>query len=754
MKKILCIMLSIVMVLGSLSMVNFAVAPSGGQLLYENGFIKGSSNTEMVLNEQKDFTREQLAVIILEISGKKAEAAKAALKPNFIDNDSMTWSAPYVAYCVKEGLMSGSPVEGSDLNKFNPKGIVSGKQLATVLYRALGYKADWNTVMDDVSKLGLSVENKKLTRGDAFDFIWDSITKPVCKDGGILAVKLGKMTKKDVEDIRGIALNPNNNDNTATQNAFAGENNLVLKIEKDGKYGLMDVHGNILVKPMYDSIDDFKNGLAKVTQSGMSGFINAKGEVVIPVAYGKCAYMDGTGLIKVEQYGKYGAFNTFGKQVIPCEYVMVTRLTDKVIKVNLGGVLNGSGRAIRGKNGAYNTSGTLIMPVEFGNIWKNYAEYNGKVMDDRFLVLKDGLQGMISDTGEEIIPNIYNNIGIYGDSKLLGVDVDGKAGFVDCITGEVAIPLIYDRVGDFREGHAAVEKDGKHGYIDETGNVVIDIKYDQASPFKEGIARVELDGKEQYIDKNGEVVFTIDDGYSVDGFTRDHRIPVRKSDGGKIGYIDTNGRWITDCKYYGANDFDNGLAVVSIQDETDDREKYGVINTNGEEIIELIYSFFNSDYDYYDYMMFERNGKRSDFAFLSKDNKNGCFDKNGKIVVPAKYRKIDILESDDYNQKGFIVEDASGHYGLIAANGDVLLKAEYDQIDVSSDFMSTARKGSTVEFFNNKGNKLFGKTYQKGSKFAGGYAGIQENGMFYVINSKGEKVMRSEYFVEPMHISK
>ncbi len=101
--------------------------------------------------------------------------------------------------------MGGSPVEGSTLNRFNPKGIVTGQQLATVVYGALGYKADWNTVLDDVAELGLSVENKPLTRGEAFNFIWDAITLPVSTEGNALAVTLGKMTEEEVAQARGVA---------------------------------------------------------------------------------------------------------------------------------------------------------------------------------------------------------------------------------------------------------------------------------------------------------------------------------------------------------------------------------------------------------------------------------------------------------------------------------------------------------------------------------------------------------------------
>jgi hypothetical protein len=52
--------------------------------------------------------------------------------------------------------------------------------------------------------------------------------------------------------------------------------------------------------------------------------------------------------------------------------------------------------------------------------------------------------------------------------------VDDKRGFLNRFTGEVVVPCIYDRAWVFAEGMAAVEKNGKLLFIDQSGNVVID----------------------------------------------------------------------------------------------------------------------------------------------------------------------------------------------------------------------------------------------------------------------------------------
>lgn len=56
------------------------------------------------------------------------------------------------------------------------------------------------------------------------------------------------------------------------------------------------------------------------------------------------------------------------------------------------------------------------------------------------------------------------------------------------LDSSIAIAPEYEAAQEFSDGYAAVMKDGKWGYIDETGKVVVDFKYDVAWGFSEGVA--------------------------------------------------------------------------------------------------------------------------------------------------------------------------------------------------------------------------------------------------------------------------
>ncbi|MCH3882975.1 MULTISPECIES: DUF4852 domain-containing protein [Tenacibaculum] len=65
---------------------------------------------------------------------------------------------------------------------------------------------------------------------------------------------------------------------------------------------------------------NFKEGLARIQINEKYGFINTKGQVVIPPLYDRVASRFESGLAWVKRNGKYGFVNTRGKVVIPIKY--------------------------------------------------------------------------------------------------------------------------------------------------------------------------------------------------------------------------------------------------------------------------------------------------------------------------------------------------------------------------------------------------------------------------------------------------
>ena len=56
-------------------------------------------------------------------------------------------------------------------------------------------------------------------------------------------------------------------------------------VKKDGKYGFVDIHGNLVIPCIYDYARSFSEGLAYVNKDGKEGYIDIHGNLVIPCIY-------------------------------------------------------------------------------------------------------------------------------------------------------------------------------------------------------------------------------------------------------------------------------------------------------------------------------------------------------------------------------------------------------------------------------------------------------------------------------------
>ncbi|UIR56814.1 WG repeat-containing protein [Sphingobacterium sp. SRCM116780] len=70
---------------------------------------------------------------------------------------------------------------------------------------------------------------------------------------------------------------------------------------KDDKWGFIDIKGNVIVKPIYDEVRDFSEGLAAVSFNDKYGFIDKKGNVVIDLKFNIAHdFLDGMALTSIE----------------------------------------------------------------------------------------------------------------------------------------------------------------------------------------------------------------------------------------------------------------------------------------------------------------------------------------------------------------------------------------------------------------------------------------------------------------------
>lgn len=87
---------------------------------------------------------------------------------------------------------------------------------------------------------------------------------------------------------------------------------------QSGKTGFMDYDFNIILKPTFDRVGSFYDGLAWVTLDGKGGYINEQFELLLPVEYEQLDNF-AFGIAQVKKDGREYYINTQGEEVTPTD---------------------------------------------------------------------------------------------------------------------------------------------------------------------------------------------------------------------------------------------------------------------------------------------------------------------------------------------------------------------------------------------------------------------------------------------------
>ena len=143
----------------------------------------------------------------------------------------------------------------------------------------------------------------------------------------------------------------------------------------DGKIGLTDSIGNIIIPNEYESLDFSRGSSGLSVKNGKVGLIDLSGRVIIPNEYESIDF-NGSSFGQSVKDGKVGIIDQTGTVIIPNEYESIS--------------FNGSiGKSIKdGKMGLINLQGKVLIP----NL---YESIDYKLNRDSVFVVKDGVNEVI-----------------------------------------------------------------------------------------------------------------------------------------------------------------------------------------------------------------------------------------------------------------------------------------------------------------------------------------------------------------------
>lgn len=198
----------------------------------------------------------------------------------------------------------------------------------------------------------------------------------------------------------------------------------------------------------------------------------------------------------------------------------------------------------------------------------------------------------------------------------------------------------YDELYPFSEGMAAVKKDDKFGFINTKGELVIPCQYQYAGQFKEGLACVVKDEENNnisFIDAKGEILHT---EYPFDSWI----------------YMGATGQ-----TYIGsAISFNNGVCEIDypISYNIGEEPKKVYIDRQMKEVTQPAEESMQSE-ENLEYEIFSVSDKD---IYGEETSLVGVKDKDGKIVIPAKYSNLEISDNGVVLARMFIESAESRFY--------------------------------------------------------------------------------------------
>jgi|GEM_PF-5249508 len=351
-----------------------------------------------------------------------------------------------------------------------------------------------------------------------------------------------------------------------------------LKVQKNGRWGLMDNHADLIIPMDYDELGDIVHALITVNKGkkrdydwsrymknggrtdpaldGLWGLYNLDGKKILPEKYMRLV-IAGPNLI-VCQDEKWGAVDTTGKVIMPFEYDALNVMASGLIYTRKNTTERHFQRTPSGK----------IIPLNYKILGYAIDEKKPGVS----IINVNGSCGLLTREGKlsDTVHARYFHYQMRADSLSEGYVVrlpDYKAGgfYLDknlkAKTFDLIVPL---------EKGYLVKKKGKWGYINSAGVLQIDPLYDtlvaksndcvigkkqgQWRILKKGKAEVLLDPEIRSVKQFSEGLAAVSKGGTVDAFGG--------LQGEKWGYVDEGGKVRIDFTFERAEEFKKGYAAV------------------------------------------------------------------------------------------------------------------------------------------------------------------------------------------------
>ncbi len=298
------------------------------------------------------------------------------------------------------------------------------------------------------------------------------------------------------------------------------KNGVVFQDLKTKLYGLKDVNGNEIIKPIYEELSIINDDLLRATKNidgkSIDGVLDKYGKQIIPFLYETLSYSNKSYIAQKDK--KWGALSYEGEEEIPFIYNY-----SFYFKNGFANVFKDSGE------GVINQNGDLIISTEYKTIFKHEIEDKVLLSDlnfnyeksTYFTAEKDKKWGMFDSKGKRIISFEYGYIRVSNDIKqlekgwVITEDLQrDKSGLINIYTN-VTIPPIYSGIHIFDTyliANKRTENDYTYQLLDLNGKPISNEIYDKMD-LKFDYFIVSKNKQEGIMNQKGEIVVPLKFNY-------------------------------------------------------------------------------------------------------------------------------------------------------------------------------------------------------------------------------------------------
>ena len=281
-------------------------------------------------------------------------------------------------------------------------------------------------------------------------------------DNGVCIVKNG--VKSGIIDYVGRVVIPFDYDDILfeiTANHAIRINLKQIRAVKQGKAGLINGDNEIILPFEFQSISAYRNSLFLVIKDMQPGLYYQNGETCIEVGEYEDFDLPAEGLIPVKKDGRAGYINLKGETIIPFIYQKALSFNNGLAGVKKDGYW-----------GVINKDNQLIVPCKYQQavLFKNGIARLQIIADQKYKY------AFINQQGKLLTEFEYDEVKTSDKSPYIRVRTGSQWGLIDTL-GQSVISPAYDYIME-ENGFVLVRKNKKYGLTNLKGVTILNIEYD------------------------------------------------------------------------------------------------------------------------------------------------------------------------------------------------------------------------------------------------------------------------------------